>query len=188
MARVLIGYGSSEGQTAVIADRIGDQLEGSGHEAIVISTKRPPANINLANYDGVVVAASIHFGTHQDHAEAFVRRHVDVLNQRPSMFVSVSLTAAKPVPEAASETEQYVETFLETTGWEPDQTHVVAGALKYREYGLLTRLIMRRIAKKERLATDTSRNHEYTDWKHVERVTSAFEDVLEQRLGVEKRE
>ena len=179
MARILVCYGSSEGQTAAIAESIGDILEDHGHDPIVISTKRPPENISLRNYDGVIVGASVHRGYHQEHASAFVQRHVDRLNSLPSAFFSVSLTAAKPVPEASFEAEQYVEEFLEDTGWYPERTHVVAGALKYSEYGLLTRLIMRRIAKKQGMETDTTRDYHYTDWEDVEQFTLEFEEVLE---------
>ena len=47
--------------------------------------------------------------------------------------------------------------------------HPVAGALLYRQYGAIVRLVMRFIAKVAGATTDTSRDHEYTDWQMLDR-------------------
>ncbi|USZ70888.1 flavodoxin domain-containing protein [Natronosalvus halobius] len=179
MGRVLVAYGSTEGQTAAIADRIGDVLADAGHDPLVISTKHPPPEIDIARYDGVVVAASVHMGDHQPDAVSFVRENLDALERIPSAFVSVSLTAATDSEDADRTTNEYVQDVLQETGWSPTRTHIVAGALKYREYGLLTRFVVRRIAGKEGLATDTSRDHEYTDWDDIEAFAGEFATLVD---------
>lgn len=178
MSRALVLYGSSEGHTASIAERIGDLLAEDGHEVSVVHTKHRPAGFSLAAYDGVVVGASVHKGKHQRYVREFVRVHSDELNRLPSAFFSVSLTAATAEDDAERETRTYVEEFLEETGWDPDLAHTVAGALKYREYGLMNRFVMRRIAGKKGIDTDTSRDHEYTDWEDVEAFTREFSRLL----------
>jgi len=50
----------------------------------------------------------------------------------------------------------------------------VAGALKYTQYDFFTRLLMKRIAKKEGRTTDTSRDYEYTDWNAVRQFVKEF--------------
>ena len=60
--------------------------------------------------------------------------------------------------------------FTADTGWTPARIATVAGRLAYTQYNWLVRLMMRRIARKEGGATDTSRDHEYTDWAQVERL------------------
>jgi menaquinone-dependent protoporphyrinogen oxidase len=47
--------------------------------------------------------------------------------------------------------------------------HPVAGALLYRQYGVLVRMMMRLIAGRVGASTDTSRDHDYTDWDAVDR-------------------
>jgi len=180
MSRILVCYGSTEGQTAAIADRIGDVLAEAGHDPLVISTKHPPPELDLRRYDGLIVAASVHMGHHQRHAASFVRSRVGRFNELPSAFVSVSLTAATGDEAATHTTAEYVETFLEETGWNPDRTHVVAGALRYRSYGRLLGFVMRVIAARAGLDTDTSRDHEYTDWAGVEAFAQEFRTLLEQ--------
>lgn len=179
MSRILVCYGSSEGHTAAIADRMGDVLADEGHDPLVISTKHPPPTIDLERYAGIVVAASVHRGRHQRHATAFVKRHVDRLNRVPSAFVSVSLTAATTGRDAEETTSDYVDAFLEGTGWEPTRTHVVGGALKYRQYGLLTGYLMRRIAGRSGLGTGSGRDYDYTDWVDVEDFTREFARLVE---------
>ncbi|HSJ13546.1 MAG TPA: hypothetical protein VK939_03970, partial [Longimicrobiales bacterium] len=48
---------------------------------------------------------------------------------------------------------------------------VVGGALRYSEYGVLKRLMMKHIARSHGLSGDTSRDHELTDWDRVRSFT-----------------
>ncbi|GAB7019615.1 flavodoxin domain-containing protein [Halostagnicola bangensis] len=183
MARVLVCYGSSEGQTAKIADHIGDVLSEAGHDVVLSTAKYPPSALTSSEfaYDGVVIGASIHKGSHQGYVEEFVREYVDGLNRVPSAFFSVTLASAQSDPDAQSEAEQYLREFLEDTRWDPDLTHPVAGALKYSEYGFLTRFVMKRIASREGLDTDTDHDYEYTDWEDVETFAIEFEELVSAR-------
>ncbi|MFC4542680.1 flavodoxin domain-containing protein [Halosolutus amylolyticus] len=178
MTRVLVAYGSSEGQTATIADRIGDVLGDEGHDATLVNLNHPPTGLDPGAYGGVIVGGSIHVGSHQAYVTDFVREQRSTLNRLPSAFFSVSLSSASDDPEARSAADDLVEEFLEDTGWDPDSTLAVAGALKYSEYGLLKRFVMRRIARKSGGDTDTSRDHEYTDWDAVETFAAEFGTLL----------
>lgn len=178
MARVLLCYGTSEGQTATIAERMGDAIEAEGHGVTIVHLKHLPADIDPGTYDGVVVGGSIHGGSHQKYVARFVRDHVETLNRYPSAFFSVSLTAAHDEFEARTPATELLETFLDETGWDPDGTLAVAGALKYSEYGLLKRFVMRRIAGRASGDTDTSQDYEYTDWEDVEAFSREFTTLL----------
>ncbi|SIR84700.1 menaquinone-dependent protoporphyrinogen oxidase [Haladaptatus litoreus] len=179
MARVLVLYGSTEGQTATIAERTAEVLASAGHDSTLIHGNRVPEEFRLSEYDAVVVGASVHKGHHQKYVEQFVREHAKELNRLPSAFFSVSLTAVEDTDEARMTAENLVTEFLAATGWNPDRTAVVAGALKYSRYGLLTRLLMKYVARKKGGGTDTSRDYEYTDWDEVERFATAFARSLD---------
>lgn len=179
MARILVAYGTSEGQTAAIAERIGDALAAEGRDATLVHAKHPPAALEPGDYDGVIVGASIHMGAHQEYVGEFVRDHLEALHRRPSAFFSVSLTAAHADPDDREAAREMLEAFLEETGWEPDRTLSVAGALRYSEYGLLKRVVMRRIAGKAGSDTDTSRDYEYTDWEAVEEFALEFSSLVQ---------
>ncbi|WP_458189368.1 menaquinone-dependent protoporphyrinogen IX dehydrogenase [Haladaptatus sp. NG-WS-4] len=179
MARILVVYGSTEGQSATIAERIAEVFDDAGHEPAVVHVKHRPEGFSLSEYDAVVVGASIHMGKHQKYVTRFVREHTAELNRRPSAFFSVSLAAADGSEEAWEQAREYVHEFLSETGWEPDWTAVVPGALKYSQYGVLKRFVMKRIAKRTGRDTATSRDYEYTDWDEVEGFATVISDSLE---------
>jgi menaquinone-dependent protoporphyrinogen oxidase len=54
------------------------------------------------------------------------------LQRRPTLFLSVSLSAA--FPDGMLEAQSYVNDFLVNTGWKPTQSLLIAGALRYDEY------------------------------------------------------
>ena len=61
----------------------------------------------------------------------------------PSAFFSVCLTAADDSEESRTATREYLDEFVERTGWTPHRSTTFAGALQYREYDFPTRLLMR---------------------------------------------
>jgi menaquinone-dependent protoporphyrinogen oxidase len=173
MARALVVYGTTEGQTAKIAEQIGDAGRRLGHEVAV----RPAAEVeeaDLPGYDGFIVGASLHEGRYQRAVRGFVERHATLLASRSSAFFSVSLAAASRDPDERAEVERLIARFAGDTGWAPKQTGSFAGALKYTRYGWLKRALMRHIARKEGGDVDTSRDYEYTDWDQVTRFAETF--------------
>lgn len=177
MPRVLVCYGTTEGQTAKVAARIADRLRGRGHHVDVRNAADAPRD--LAGFDGVVVGASVHGGRHQRTVERFVRAHVETLNALPSAFLSVSLSAASTSPETRAEADAVLRGFLDRVGWQPDATATVAGALAYSQYGRLKRYAMKRITAKEYGNVDASRDREYTDWAAVDAFADEFGQVVE---------
>lgn len=177
MARVLILYSSVDGQTRRIAGHVGGGLARAGHLVTLRSADAPAAVLDIATSDAVIVGAAIRYGHHAPSLEALVREHRDILSARPNAFFSVCLSAGGPGarPQAA---KRYVDDFLRSTGWRPGQTASFAGALRYREYSLAIRSIIRLIMTITGGETDTSRNHEYTDWQAVDRFAGNFARLL----------
>jgi menaquinone-dependent protoporphyrinogen oxidase len=179
MARLLILYASREGQTARIVERMAVIALGRGHEVEVDRCPRFSVPPSPDPFAGVLVGGSIHLGRHERSLERFVIAHHDVLERLPAGFFSVSLSAASPRAEVRAAAQGYLDDFLQETGWHPQATAIFAGALAYTRYGPLKRWIMRRIVAREGGDTDTSRDHEYTDWEAVERYTATFLAPLE---------
>ena len=162
MPRILIVYASTHGHTAKIADRIAVILRDDGNE-VEVST----AGASLDGYDAVVVGASIHAGHHQRELVEWARYRAAALGALPSAFFSVCLTAADEGEESRAATRAYLDDFQERTGWAPRLTTTFAGALQYREYDFVTRLLMRLLMKHGHHPTDASRDYDYTDWDAV---------------------
>jgi menaquinone-dependent protoporphyrinogen oxidase len=178
MKSFVILYATREGQTRRIAEYLGGALRKAGHAADVIDVERPPADLDLKRYSAAVLAASIHIGKHEKSMVDFVKAHRPALDRMPTSFLSVSLSQAgvedanrRPEKKvrSAAEVKKTIELFLRRTGWRPTHVHPVAGALLYRQYRPAIRILMRLISRMAGGSTDTSRDHEYTDWKAVTR-------------------
>jgi menaquinone-dependent protoporphyrinogen oxidase len=163
--RILVVYHSAEGQTARIADRLRAVLEEEGFDVTCLTTDAAPSP---ETYDGVVVGDSIHAGEHSKQLTAYVSDHVERLNSMPAALFQVSLTSSDDSPESAAEAGALVAKLLDATSFDPDLVARFAGALAYTRYGWMKRRLMHQIMKREGGETDTSRDHEYTDWEAVE--------------------
>ena len=182
----LVLYASKHGQTAKIASRIAAVLRESDVE---VTLRRAADGIeeSPAGFDGFVVAASVHAGHHQHEIVEYAKEHHTLFSARSSAFVSVSLTAADATDESRAATRKLIDDFLDDTGWVPDTTLPVAGALQYQEYDFVTRLVMRLIASRHKAYgdtttdhefTDTKHDHEFTDWEELDGFASAFAFTL----------
>jgi menaquinone-dependent protoporphyrinogen oxidase len=171
MSEVPVFYATTEGQTRRIAEAIVVALRelGVDSEAIDVATSAA-ADYRWDRARAVVLAASLHAGTHQRAAESFGRRSLVELNARPSVFISVSLSIASAVPKDVEAARAIAQQFPDHLGWQAGTVACVAGRLAYTQYGFLTRFIMRRIAAKSGGSTDTSQDCELTNWDQVHRL------------------
>jgi menaquinone-dependent protoporphyrinogen oxidase len=177
MSSILIVYGSTEGQTRKIAGRIAEMARGHGHEAVVVDSAASPPPM-AGRYDAAIIAGSLHRERHQKGLAAYVRQNRGMLRRVPNAFVSVSLTAARTDAQAVAAAQACVDRFVRETEWQPRETWLTAGALAYSRYGPLKKWMMRRIAARNGAATDTSRDHEYTDWERLREQVEAFLEPL----------
>ena len=177
MSRILLIYASTEGQTALIAERMAHTLREKAHTVDLQPADVDWAKVEFAAYDGVIIGASIHYGHHPAYLRTLVRRHRGALAERPNAFFSVSLSAGGPRPKPAA-AQRYIDKFLRRTGWQPQVSASIAGAVKYSVYGPIKRRVMIVFVGLGGGETDTSRDYEYTDWGAVERFAGEFAQRL----------
>lgn len=192
MKRVGVLYATREGHTARIAAFIEQTLRSFGIDAEVTKLQKAGTTIQVESYDALILASSVHIGTHEPELVNFVKAHRVQLETIPSAFVSVTLSQAgvempgttqAQTAQAATGVQEILDRFYADTGWRPKYVKPVAGALLYRKYNFLKRFILRRISKKAGGSTDTSRNHVYTDWTGLE----DFVTELVVRFGLAER-
>lgn len=170
--KVLIVYGTTEGQTRKIARFMEDVLQDAGHKvAIADASDEPPGP---EGYDAVLIGGSIHIHKYQSAVLHYIASHAAVLNNIPGAFFSVCLAVASDIEEEHLEAEKITSDFLLKTGWKPLMTIQFAGALKYTKYDYFKRLIMKMISKREGHITDTSQDYEYTNWDSVRKFVNEF--------------
>lgn len=185
--RILVVFTTAHGQTRKIATHMAKSFTDDGFGAVLADLERVSDPLRTDDLDGVVVAGPVRFGRHPGGLRRFARRNRDALHGTESAFVSVSGAAMSDAPEALEEARAYAESFLERTGWTPDATLCVGGALAYTRYDPVTRWVMRAISRRNGLPTDTSRDHERTDWEDVDRFVEDFGRRVRKRRAARTR-
>jgi menaquinone-dependent protoporphyrinogen oxidase len=180
MTRILILYGTTDGQTATIARRLATMLHTYGAEADAVDVTR--AKPRPVGYEAVIVAASVHTGVYQPDVRQWVHEYSPALSDMPTAFISVCLGVLQPDPAVQRDVRATIDRFLTSSGWRPAVVKSVAGAVLYTRYGWLKRWLMRRIVRKAGGGTDTSRDYEYTDWKDLERFAASFAALVASRV------
>lgn len=179
MPTLLLTYATTHGHTAKIADELAQALRSQGLEVDLHDVKQA-GDADPGAYDAVAAAASLHAGHHQRAMVNWVKAHRDKLAERPTLFLSVSLTAVEDTDEARDATQRCIGDFEEETGWKPSRSEPVAGALQYREYDVFTRVLMRLKMRQGGHQADPSEDHEYTDWAALRQVAKEFAAQLTQ--------
>ncbi len=174
MSRILVLYGTTTGHTRKIAEFLRETFQTEGCRVDVIDAADATFAVMPDEYEGVIVAASIHIGDYQRPVERWVRQHVSALNARPSAFLSMCLAVVEQRPEARGEAERIMQQFLARCGWRPAVSRLVAGAVLFTKYDWLTRFAMKRIVKRAGGEADTSRDYEYTDWDELRAFAQDF--------------
>lgn len=173
MKPILVLYATREGQTRRIAEHVAADIRTAGLTADVRDVRTLSSSFDLGGFDAAVLAASIHIGKHEREMAGFVKAHRAALEHMPTAFLSVSMSEANAEdPTAAPErralgersVREAIHSFFEETGWQPTRVKPVAGALLYTQYNVLVRFVVKQIAKSKGESTDTSGDHEYTDW------------------------
>ena len=175
---ILVLYGSLAGQTEKISNRIAEIIRGKGYKVTVLSGERLPSDFSENNYDAVIIGGPIHIGKYPKYIKAFITTHSGWLNNVPSALFTVCMAVNSKHEKSRAEALHYGEKLIVQTGWQPRLTETFAGSVKYTQYNFVTRFIMKQISKKEGGSTDTSCDHEYTDWTSVKRFAENFMVII----------
>jgi menaquinone-dependent protoporphyrinogen oxidase len=175
MASVLVVYGTTEGHTRTVGRFVRRVASEAGHQAFIADATELFDAVMTGEYDLIVVAASVHEGVHQRPVSYFVRDSLSVLKSATSAFLSISLNAAIDDEPHRAEARQYVDGFLAETGWTPDATLLVGGALRYGKLDFFRRQILTFLLPRTVGVPTEVGDHDFTDY---EAVSSFVLDLL----------
>lgn len=161
MSKTLILYSSTDGHTKTICERIARGLDS---DVRLFPVDQPPA---LAEFDKIVIGASIRYGHHSPATCQFIANNTDVLNAKTSALFSVNLTARKP-NKNTPQTNPYLKKFIKKIKWYPDLIEVFAGRVNYPKYKIFDRVMIQFIMFLTHGPTDPTQVIDYTDWDKVD--------------------
>jgi menaquinone-dependent protoporphyrinogen oxidase len=184
MLHVPIFYVTTAGHTRRIADRLANRLRLRGIDSVPVDMRDTSAHrYEWGQVDGAVVVAPIRLGRYPRAARAFVAAHRAALSAVPSLFVSVSLSAASVNGEEREGALATAKKFIVDTDWHPASVASVAGAISYTRYSRVVRWWMRRVAAHEGGPTDTRRDHVLTDWTAVDTLADDLASQVHARAA-----
>ncbi len=178
--RILVVFHSDEGHTTEVAARIAARLHDGGAGTDLRSAEDAP---DPDGYDGVVLGDSVHHERHSKDLLHYAGEHRRGLESRPSALFQVSLTSATHDPAHDLLAHEMVQKVAEKTNWEPDLVGLFAGALAYTRYGWFRRRATRHLAEHGGLDTDTTTDHDYTDWDAVDAFADHFLAYVREHAG-----
>jgi len=166
MAKILLLFASSYGQTAKVADHLALRWRGQGHEVVCrrLDQNAEPAP---AGFDAVILGSRLAI-RYAPSLKRYVEKYRTALATKRSAFLSVSMSAASPDPKVGSELKAKIGALFHEARWSPDHVGSFAGALPYSRYDPVTRAVMKLISSRAGHPTDTSRDYEFTDWAKVD--------------------
>ena len=165
MANILVVYSSTDGHTIKICERLQQQIETNAHQVTLVSVA-DCGRVSLADFDKIVVGASIRYGKHSRQIADFIKGNRAALESKPNAFFSVNIVARKP-EKNTPETNPYLRKFLAKIAWQPTVVAVFAGRLDYPRYGFFDRQMIRFIMLLTQGPTAPGTVVEYTDWQQV---------------------
>jgi menaquinone-dependent protoporphyrinogen oxidase len=172
--KVLIVYGTTEGQTRKIAQWTAKHAQARGHQVELHDSAALASSLDPKAFHAFIIAASVHQEQHQETITNFVVAHHELLNARPSAFISVSLSAA--LEEAKTEAQKYADHLVSITRWRPRLTLLLGGALRFTEYDYFQEQIVKFIVMRRGDAASSGHDREFTDWNALARFVDQFLD------------
>jgi menaquinone-dependent protoporphyrinogen oxidase len=172
--RILVLYGTTEGQTRKIAEFISTRFTSSGDDVTLLDSAAVSDKFDLHDYDAAIIAASIHASCYQAPVTHFARKNHERLNAMPAAFVSVSLSAAGSDAGDLQSIAACAEKFKAETGWLKAEVYQVAGAFRFTEYDFFKSWVMRLIAWEKKVKIEPGKDLELTDWKALGGIVDGF--------------
>ena len=169
--KTVIFYLTTDGQTKKIADRLAEKI--ANCTLISLRDAEALAAVKFADFDQIIVGASIRYGHFDPILAQFIAQNAAQLNAKKSAFFSVNLTARKP-NRNTPQTNTYTRKLLARIAWQPTVVEVFAGALFYPRYTWFDRTMIRFIMHITKGDTDISKEYEYTDWQKVDAFARHF--------------
>ena len=124
-------------------------------------------NLNLSEFDKIIIGASIRYGKHSKELYKFIKLNKNILDEKDSIFFSVNVVARK-LEKNTPNNNPYIKKFLKISKWKPKKIGVFAGKVDYPNYNFFDKYIIKLIMFFTSGPIDTSQSYEFTDWSKVE--------------------
>ena len=109
MAKIIIIYSTTDGHTREICAYLMQVIEEHDNQVTLLSINDINA-IDLKSFDKIVIGASIRYGKHHKKVYQFIKKQLQILEEKSSAFFSVNVVARKP-EKNQPDTNHYLKKF-----------------------------------------------------------------------------
>ena len=177
---VLVAYSTTDGHTRDVCKFLTTSLRASGHTVQLLEVGVDQPQPDLLAFDAFLLAASLHVGRYQAATVHFARANRDLLNSRPSAFISLSLSAAGMNPHDWEGLDRCVDRLLKQTHWLPRAIHHAGGAIKNSRYDFFKSVVLQFIASQHGQKTARTQDYDFTDYEALKSFAIEFLREAEQ--------
>lgn len=167
----LVIFETMEGQTEKIARFAVEQAEENGCSVKLVDASSAES-ISFQGVKFVILAAPVHQRRHPDAFEAMLNAYEKELEERRTLMLSVSLSAA--FPEGLEDAKDYLVEMKMRTSFNPTAEALIAGAVKIDQYDYFALQVIRHVVLRGRIFNPDQADHEFTDWKGLSKIISDF--------------
>ena len=168
---LLILYSTVDGHARHICEYAKNKL--ADKKEIVIASMEECGEYNVADFDEILIGASVRYGYHRKNVYQFVTSNKEELDKKKTVFFSLNLTARKP-EKSTPETNPYIIKFLKKVNWQPTIQAVFAGRLDYPSLNCPNRLAILLIMAITNGPKDLSQVHDFTNWTKVDEMVESI--------------
>ncbi len=165
MSNSLMIYSSTDGHTKTICERIANLS--SDKNLVKILSLKEAEEIDLNQFNKIIVGASIRYGKHSKDLYKFIRLNKNLLEKIDNAFFSVNVVARK-TEKNTPDSNPYIKKFLKISEWSPKKIAVFAGKVDYPKYNFFDKYIIKFIMFITKGPTDITQSYEFTDWSKVD--------------------
>lgn len=138
--KILVTYATKLGSTTEVVQQIADTISQTGSSVDVVPIK---ADIEVSDYDIVIIGSAIRMGKWLPEAVNFVKQHQNKLNQIPTSIFSVHILNQGDNPEDKKERQAYTTAVREIL--HPESEAFFAGKINATQLGFFERLLFKAV-------------------------------------------
>ncbi len=150
--KILVCYATRCGSTGEVAERIASVIKSDGHTVDVSQVKR---NIDIDDYDAVVVGSAIRIGKCLGEAIEFVKQRKSDLQKKKLFYFGVCLMIT--MPDKLHEVQTYLDSMIAEC--RPIAHEIFAGKVDFSRLSFPIRLLMKQMKTPE---------GDFVEWQKVE--------------------
>ncbi len=180
---ILIAYASRYGSTAEISEKISETLENEGFSTTLIDLKKKSSkkNMNIQDYDGILIGTGIKIGAWTKEAKKFLQDNIEVLKQKQNTLgVYVSSGEGVNPDKCIEAKEKYIDKIMQQNALSPVMSEAFGGVFDLTEnsnLGFMGKKMIKMVSKNDPNIKPDVKN-DFRNWEQILGFAKKYAGIL----------